>query len=208
MITAYFTNINNLSDDLTFNKMLDKVDINSKSRIMAYKLQQDQLLRLLSTSSFSNHLSMSDLQYSPSGKPYFNNDFNFSIAHSGDMVVCAGGVGIKIGADIEKESGLQINDMKDHFTAGEWAAISGTDTNSVFYKMWVRKEACIKATDKGVLMPLNEIDVCEDIVTIDDSQWYLHNLHLKRDYATCIATDKQDARIYMQEIDFDSLINQ
>ncbi len=217
MITAYFTNIDSLPNDRMFNKMLDKMDINSKNRIIKYKLRHDQLLRLsgrlllhklLYTYNFNGNLSVSDLKYLPSGKPYFNSDFNFSIAHSGNLVVCVGGLSMKIGVDTEKENELEINNMQDHFTVREWAAITKADTNGIFYKTWVRKEACSKATDKGVLVPLNEIDVCDDIVMIDDSKWYVHDLHIKDGYATCIVTDKKNTRIDIKEIDFDTLINQ
>ena len=146
-------------------------------------------------------------EYGQFGKPYFNNEFDFNIAHSGNLVICAGILGGKIGVDTEKNEYRDIDSMKEYFTTKEWDhIISDEDANAAFYEMWVRKEACLKAIGKGLLLPMNEMDVCEDEVIIDNSKWFLHNLYLKEGYATCIAANEHND-IQITEVDINTLIN-
>ena len=216
MITAYFTNINSLHDDM-FNKLWNKVNINTQQRLLEYRSRDEQIIRLcgklllhklLAGYSLEREYDFNSPEYGQFGKPYFSSDFDFNITHSGHLVVCAGILGGKIGVDAEKNEYRDIGGMKEYFTTKEWdRIISDEDANAAFYEMWVRKEACLKAIGRGLLLPMNEIDVCDDEVVIDNSKWYLHNLYLKESYATCIATNEIDT-VTVREVDINTLINQ
>ena len=218
MITVYFININTLPNDLVFNELLNKLDISTKEKILLYQSRHEQLVRiygkylvnkLLFRYKKNNVFSLRDLQYNQWGKPFFNTDFYFSISHSGSMVICAGVEGAKIGVDIEQQKGRDISNMQDYFTASEWDKISSAGhDNTEFYKIWVRKEACLKAIGKGLLLSLHEIDVCNDVVMLDNSRWVLHDLQIRTGYAACIATDKQNEGIIIEEVDINTLIDQ
>jgi 4'-phosphopantetheinyl transferase len=125
------------------------------------------------------------------------------------MVICAAVSSARIGVDTEKREPRDVGDMNEYFTPGEWdAVVTSEDANAAFYKMWVRKEACVKAIGKGVFLPLNEIDVSDDEVLVGAATWFLYDLPLMEGYATCIATNEQNDLIKIIEADLNSLVNQ
>ncbi len=217
MITAYFIHINNLPDEDVFNKLLGKLDAGTRKKILVYKSRKEQWIRicgknllykLLRDCNTDQRISFNDMKYNTWGKPYFNNDFDFSIAHSGNMVVCTGIKGGKIGVDIEIKEDRNTDNLREYFTDAEWGKISADNTNATFYKLWVRKEACLKAIGKGLFQPVNEIEVNGTEVISGGSKWFLHDIHLKDGYAMCIATDKQNERTIIAEVSINALINE
>ena len=217
MITAYFIHVNNLPDEYVFNKLLGKLDDGTRKKILIYKSRKEQWMRicgkhllykLLRDCNTDQRISFNDIKYNTWGKPYFNDDFDFSIAHSGNMVVCAGIKGGKIGVDIEIKEDRNTENLREYFTDAEWGKISADNSNATFYKLWVRKEACLKAIGKGLFQPLNEIDVIGREVTSGCSKWYLHDIQLKDGYAACIATDMQNTGVNIAEVSINNLINE
>lgn len=85
--------------------------------------------------------------------------FNFS--HSGTYVMCAAAMDGKcaqVGCDLEK-----IGDLKEHiagrfFCREEYETVMEGGTNEekaeIFYRYWVLKESFMKATGKGMALPL------------------------------------------------------
>src|ERR1700749_4071153 len=59
------------------------------------------LLLMQVLKEFGLSLSLTDLEYNNYHRPFFNADFDFNIAHSGNMVICCGTTHGKLGADIE-----------------------------------------------------------------------------------------------------------
>lgn len=214
MITVYYTNINDPCNEAVLKKLLGKVDFQAREKVRPYKSVPEQIARLsgrlLLNKLFCDYdlgEGIDALKYDQWGKPFIGNNFDFNISHSGNMVICAGVRGAKIGVDIEKEDVRDISNMHEYFTAREWNIISGGGINTAFYKMWVRKEACLKAIGKGLFLPLHEVDVCDGEVILDNSKWFLHDVCVKDGYAACIVTNKQNESISIEEIDIHTLIN-
>lgn len=83
----------------------------------------------------------------------------FSLSHSGDYVLCACS-GREIGADIQQLQTLDYLKLAGRFfTKEEYEALkecSGQEEKqSLFFRLWTRKEACGKLTGQGITGVLN-----------------------------------------------------
>ena len=90
-----------------------------------------------------------------------NVPFNFS--HSGSIVMCAAcmdGGPAKVGCDVEKMGGLRLKLAERHFCREEYEAIMAEENEEkrteMFYRYWVLKESFMKATGKGMALPLDQ----------------------------------------------------
>ena len=207
MIKVYFSKIGSEWDASTLNEQLSLFPIAMKEKIMRYKewrarqsriLGKQMLLRLIR--DFEQDLALSDLQYSPLNKPFFEGSFNFSIAHSGDMVICTASVDSQIGIDIEHKASLDIADYKEQLTKNEWDYIqNASDRLNTFYEIWTRKEAWLKATGRGVDIDLNEIDVCGDTAKSGDIEYSFLPINIELNYTANIATSEAYIEIEVSE---------
>lgn len=101
------------------------------------------------------------------GKPYITNkrNFHFNISHSGKWVVCA--VGEKpVGIDIELIGKINLETAEKiaerFFSREEYEDIflrENKNPLTYFYEIWTLKESFIKATGKGLAIPLNSFTV-------------------------------------------------
>jgi 4'-phosphopantetheinyl transferase len=103
------------------------------------------------------------------GKPYVvdrahETRLQFSMSHSAGMAVFAFGLSGEIGVDIERISGFP--EMREfaamNFTPAEIQELGCCPENmriEAFFKLWVRKEAVLKASGDGLAIPLNCVDV-------------------------------------------------
>ena len=90
-----------------------------------------------------------------------NVPFNFS--HSGSIVMCAAcmdGGPVKVGCDVEKMGGLRLKLAERHFCREEYEAIMAEENEEkrteMFFLYWVLKESFMKATGKGMALPLDQ----------------------------------------------------
>lgn len=101
------------------------------------------------------------------GKPHLAGvaDAQCSISYSGDHALVALARGAEIGVDIEALR--PIDDAAElmviHYTAGEQAALRqmlemGEALDRAFLTVWVRKEACVKALERGLDIPLTTVE--------------------------------------------------
>jgi 4'-phosphopantetheinyl transferase len=88
------------------------------------------------------------------GKPYIEGckDFNYSISHSGDYVLCAVD-DQEIGADIQEMRKWKMTMAKRFFDITEYRRISDTDDDkrtNEFYRIWAAKESASKLSGRGI----------------------------------------------------------
>jgi 4'-phosphopantetheinyl transferase len=107
-----------------------------------------------------------EFQYGPQGKPALSGDasLRFNLAHSHSLALLAVADGREVGIDLE-----QIRPMDDaeriisrFFSPGECAdflAVREPERLLTFFRGWTRKEAYMKATGLGFMMPLDQFDV-------------------------------------------------
>jgi 4'-phosphopantetheinyl transferase len=117
-------------------------------------------------SSYLN-LNPADLtfRYGPEGKPFLQNlGLHFSVSHSENRVLYALCENSELGVDIEYVRDLPEADIlaKHYFSPFECAELRSTTPAirmKAFFCCWTRKEAYIKATGKGLSIPLDSFQV-------------------------------------------------
>ena len=97
------------------------------------------------------------------GKPYLpGGELFFNLSHAGEWVVCAVSAS-ELGCDIERIGHGDINVAKRFFTAEEYADIaskpSPEERAALFCRYWTLKESFLKATGRGLSLPLNSFSV-------------------------------------------------
>ncbi len=99
----------------------------------------------------------------PHGKPRVigHDDVALSLSHSGDRVGVAVTAGAPVGLDVEATSGRATDDLITYaLNDTERAAVTGLtpeDAAAAFFTYWARKEALMKATGRGLKIPLRSI---------------------------------------------------
>ena len=93
--------------------------------------------------------------------------FNFS--HSGTCVMCAvcmDGRKARVGCDVEKTGQLRMNIAMRYFCKEEYELIkeagSDEEKTDLFFRYWVLKESFMKATGKGMALPVNSFCIRMD----------------------------------------------
>lgn len=90
----------------------------------------------------------------------------FNLSHSGHIVVCALTLTHDIGVDIEDmQRSIDLSIADRFFSIQEAKAIAQADPSlkqSLFFRFWTLKEACVKATGKGLSTGLDQFSFIMD----------------------------------------------
>ncbi len=125
------------------------------------------LLRVLLTACTGAPVSRWRFSDGPHGKPELHADhalpeLQFSLSHSAGAVACGVARGHRIGVDIETHAKLpEVMEIADaHFAPEERALLLAAGAEGrlpMFYTLWTLKEAVLKATGRGLDMPLGDV---------------------------------------------------
>jgi 4'-phosphopantetheinyl transferase len=104
-----------------------------------------------------------EFHYSENGKPHVaDSDVEFNLSHSGDWVVLAFGRNRNIGVDVEKiKRTLDVESIAARYFAPEEIALveNAADRHAMFFQLWARKEAYVKACGSGLFRELGSFSV-------------------------------------------------
>lgn len=142
-------------------------------------------------------------------------DTSFNLSHSGTYVMCAvelDGKKESVGCDLERIGEFRENIAGRFFCREEYESILAEETEDaraeLFYRYWVLKESFMKATGKGMALPVDAfcIRMGEPPVLIRQPREFPGQYHymeyevkgLPYRMAVC-STDKEiDARLHME----------
>lgn len=144
----------------------------------------------------------------PFGKPRLADArhaaLRFNVTHSGGVALVALAVEREVGVDIEAVR--PIEDLEDlarsTFSELEWQAIAAApDKTAVFFAIWARKEAVVKALGLGLSLPLDVFDVeprpaapgallASRDAALSASRWIMHELPPMHGYASALAVER------------------
>jgi 4'-phosphopantetheinyl transferase len=107
--------------------------------------------------------------YSAYGRPALAADFahtrlQFSVSHSGDLVLIAVALGRAVGVDVERiRTDIAVDEIAARFFSAHeqrtLARLAAGRQREAFFACWTRKEAYIKARGDGLNLPLDAFDV-------------------------------------------------
>jgi len=135
----------------------------------------------------------------------------FSISHSGDVVLVALARARRVGVDVERaQAGRGIDGIAGRFfSAAECAALASlapASRQDAFFTCWTRKEAYIKATGQGLSLALASFDVAlapgapaRLLATRPDAgereRWTLQDLDVGEGYKAAVAVEGSGWRL-------------
>lgn len=132
--------------------------------------------------------------YGPQGKPALGQGegLEFNMSHSGDLALYAVTRGRAVGVDVERvrpEVARELTAAR-FFTPAEVQAILSLPEAAqarAFFAVWTRKEACLKATGKGLSVPLDAFAVWPAV----EPPWQVLDLDVGPGYAAALAAEGQ-----------------
>ncbi|MCL6494722.1 MAG: 4'-phosphopantetheinyl transferase superfamily protein [Ignavibacterium sp.] len=164
------------------------------------------------------------ISYSKSGKPYLNDKINsnlkFNYSHSGDYIVYAFTTDNEIGIDIEKIKDIpEIDELsRTHFSDEEqliyFELKNPEEKKRLFYKIWTRKEALLKAEGSGITIDLksltvlttNEKNANQIKIKFLDKNWSITDIMLDTHYSSSVALNSVSyKKIVIYDKDFNLL---
>ena len=159
--TLYIMNIDLLEDQVQFDLWYDKMPDFRKRKIDAIKPHRSKLLSLgagmlLDKAIKDRGFDDYEIELSENGKPRIKErgDVFFNISHSGEMV-CLGISDKEIGVDVEKvkhfrESLINYVFMPQDQELAKELAMSESNMDKVYTRLWTIKESIMKHTGKGI----------------------------------------------------------
>lgn len=100
------------------------------------------------------------------GKPYLPDypELAFNLSHTGNKIVVAMAYNCELGVDIEQcKPRKNLAALVDKCFAQEeksyWQQLPESQQAQAFYQFWVRKEAFVKATGRGIALGLKECSI-------------------------------------------------
>jgi 4'-phosphopantetheinyl transferase len=205
MIDLWYLNTKSICDEdmKILLKFLPQEMINE---IIRFRNHEDRRLKLFGKLMVRKYFEVQNLEFkwfewqvSPDGKPYYNGSKKFSISHSGDFVAVAFS-DREIGTDIERITNFDITTVLSYLHPDEVEYIeSASNSGDLFFKIWTRKEAYLKAIGKGIIDGLNNENCLQDQLTHKE-KWYLRSLSLISNYQIALCTQIPNCQINTREL--------
>lgn len=172
-----------------------------KSRLIARLLVQKYVLKK------TNNWNWDDWKKGENHKPKLEGGPFFNISHSETMVVLGFDEAFEIGVDVEKVKEIDVASLSNYFHPDE---ISYLEEHShdveLFYEIWTKKEAFLKACGTGIVKGLDQISVLKDQV-IYEGIWNVKNIAFLPGYKCAICSKQPINQPDMVHIHHESLHN-
>lgn len=158
------------------------------------------LLRRILGAELGNDPASIDFHRNEQGKPYLpNSALQFNISHSNDRLLVAVTAGRAVGVDIEfRRDNVQMKAISERFFSPEELAFflnQGT-ARDVFFDIWSKKEAYVKALGTGIFRDLQSFTVPLDDLperpSLEDAPWIFQSLDIDPDYSAALVWQQLD----------------
>lgn len=204
-IELYYTLVSQ-NDSKYLLEKLDRFPENIRHRIGRYRNQQDRLARICAMvmldkivhGAYPEIPSPLDLlRRDENNKPCMAGiGLNFSISHSGDVVVVAISDFHKIGVDVAFHQPIEMGILSDLFHEKEWQRLEKYQfASSLFYKMWTIKEAVSKVLGLGINARWKEMNTLQNPVKYKHVSFHTRTIPLFNDYTVTVAGKNPTAEI-------------
>jgi len=184
--------------------------INSDDQIAS--LLASQLLKMCARDEAVDDFLLCDVNYPETGKPNWQSKqgyvLDFNISHSNQCVLVAASNTVKIGVDVEKIRELKNLSFKMVMLPDELKLIR--ETPNLFFALWSKKEAVVKAANTSGLSRMRDVILMEDQATLDGVDWYLNSvktgMQLDDQYEIYLATSEPVDKLIIKNIILEDLI--
>ncbi|WP_373321447.1 4'-phosphopantetheinyl transferase family protein [Flavobacterium collinsii] len=213
MIQVFYSQFDLPLSSNSWSSLFQYLPLDIKKKCMNYRRWQDQhaflLGRLLLMESLDKiglkRNMVSNIKYNEYGKPFLNDEIDFTISHSDKFVVCAIAQKMKLGIDIESIKNIDFTDYKNIMSDKQWQKIvSSSNPKIAFYRFWTMRESVMKAEGKGLSIPFLDIEIINNQVIYDKNTWYLTELTLHKNICAYLATTAKNPAFSFFEADFTS----
>ena len=141
--------------------------------------------------------------YGEFGKPSLDSSSaksapRFNLTHAGDIALCAVTEGCEVGIDIELvRSKLEVDLIAERFFSAEERRMvaAAADQADTFIRIWVRKEAYLKGTGRGIGTDLTMFTVSPEgeVAPVDgpddgEAEWIVRDVPVPSGYRAAVAT--------------------
>jgi 4'-phosphopantetheinyl transferase len=211
MADILYTCFQSKLEDAVYKRFFAKLPSDIQSRINRYVRWQDRQAgifgKLLLSAGLEKYGHPSDcltkLLYNKFGKPFLDKKIDFNISHSGEYAVCAVTGRGAVGIDIEKIRNIDLSDFERYMTPHEWEHIKNSENPyEKFYEYWTLKESVMKAYGQGLSVPLKDICVDKERVSLYETIWFVKEVSLHCDYKCHIAVNVTPFELNIKKIDF------
>ena len=143
---------------------------------------------------------------SVNGRPFFSSqpDFDFSLSHSGEMAICAASSVCRIGIDIEKNRGVDLDLFSSILSGDEFHTLRESATpDRDFFKLWCAKEAVAKTHGKGVFLPFASLKVEHGLCKLNEVCFTVKEITAAKGYTAMLAFEgEQNTTVDVREVQF------
>jgi 4'-phosphopantetheinyl transferase len=162
-------------------RLADPADL--RRSLAGYQLLQTGML-LLKQAEFR----LAQLTFTTRGQPRYPGPIGFSLSHTGELVTCALFPGGKVGIDTEQHRDLP-RPLSQYLTDNEQRQVR--QDPAVFFDIWTRKEAVVKAgCDEGLAALADVTLQGSTLARFRGQTWHTHSVPILAGYTTHVATDQ------------------
>ncbi len=207
-------------DEAVVNGCLDELPAKKKTAIQRLLNKRDQISSLLGLYLLKKYAAdenlagfrLSDIEYPDKAKPCWKKHsdvFDFNISHSDNLVLMAASQSLKVGIDAEKIRPLKSLKFAKVMTPDELDQIQLDP--ALFFDLWSKKEAVVKAADTAGLSRMRDVQVDENRADLDNQAWHLTNIQLaawqNNEYAIHLATSGIVEKVMIKQVLISELIS-
>ncbi len=182
-------------------------------------------LRLILGRYLNEEPSELKFEYGEFGKPALKNkndlcSLHFNMANSHDLGTIAVTNGRHVGIDVEQVRTIEDMDIIalksfSPFERSVYSTIDPKDRTTAFLRCWTRKEAYLKATGRGLSLPLDQFDVSlapgeeARLLRVEHdpdevTRWTLSDVNYGSDYIGTVAVEGQCSPLRLLAFEADS----
>lgn len=119
------------------------------------------------------------IQYDPNHRPFLAEGVDFNISHCDGYVICAIGMGMRLGVDIEFYRKIEVEDYRVCMDQFQWEDIlHSKDQASAFLGYWTKKEAVVKADGRGMGISLRDVYFENGVGVVGNCRWPLYEIRI------------------------------
>ncbi len=123
--------------------------------------------------------------------------WHFNVSHSGTLALVAIARSLAVGIDVERIDAIPAGEMEglsaSHFSAAEmrrWRAADAAGRTEMFFRVWTRKEAVLKAWGVGFVDDLAAVDTVPGPRVLE--KWSVRDWAVPPGYVAAVAAEGLD----------------